>query len=169
MAPRTRLTTASTTRKVSAWVSGWARGLLVAFAIVLGVLVLKPGTDHGGNIVLVALTKVFARLGLPYEQTFYTLEFLANIVLFVPLGLLVPLAIGRLRSRVLWLTVLLGFVLSACIELAQLAIPGRVSDVRDVMSNTLGTVVGVLVVWALRPVVAPRIRARRGAAEAASV
>ncbi len=35
-------------------------------------------------------------------------------------------------------------LLSASIEIAQLFIPGRVSDVRDLVSNSIGAFVGVL-------------------------
>jgi VanZ family protein len=36
-----------------------------------------------------------------------------------------------------------GIALTSAIETAQRSIPGRVSDPRDVVANSLGTVVGV--------------------------
>jgi glycopeptide antibiotics resistance protein len=66
-----------------------------------------------------------------------------NVVLFVPLGFLLPLLVPRLDR--LWRTVGAGFALSAAIELSQAAFPGiRRPDVNDVLMNTLGTAVGFL-------------------------
>jgi glycopeptide antibiotics resistance protein len=39
-----------------------------------------------------------------------------------------------------------GFLLSLSIELAQLAIPTRATDVDDVILNTLGTAIGALLI-----------------------
>jgi glycopeptide antibiotics resistance protein len=46
-----------------------------------------------------------------------------------------------------------GLLLSLFIEIAQLAIPSRVTDVDDVILNTLGTAAGALLAWVLlRPI-----------------
>jgi glycopeptide antibiotics resistance protein len=76
-----------------------------------------------------------------------------NVALFVPLGFLLPLLAPRLDR--LWRTVAAGFLLSAAVELSQLAFPGiRRPDVNDVLANTLGTAAGFL---------AYRLLARRAA------
>ena len=67
-------------------------------------------------------------------------EFLANIALFVPVGVFVLLLFG---SRLWWVAVAGGIALTSAIETAQTSIPGRVSDPRDVVANSAGTVVGV--------------------------
>jgi len=80
--------------------------------------------------------------------TFDLVEALANVVMFVPFGLLV----GRLQRRT-WLVVAAGCGTSALIETLQLAfLPTRVATVQDVVMNTLGAAVGV---------VALRLAARR--------
>ena len=62
-----------------------------------------------------------------------------NILLFVPLGFILPLLWKEFRSRrAMCLT---GFLLSLGIELAQL-LNYRVSDVDDLIMNTLGTFLG---------------------------
>ena len=67
------------------------------------------------------------------------LQLVANIVLFVPLGLLgVPL-VGRHRW---WWVVLAGVVLTCFIETVQHWIPGRVPDVWDVTANVSGALLG---------------------------
>lgn len=62
-----------------------------------------------------------------------------NVLLFVPLGFILPLLWKEFRSRrVLCFT---GFLLSLGIELAQL-LNSRISDVDDLIMNTLGAWLG---------------------------
>ncbi|MGN0982950.1 MAG: VanZ family protein [Candidatus Limivicinus sp.] len=62
-----------------------------------------------------------------------------NILLFVPLGFILPLLWKEFRSRrTMCLT---GFLLSLGIELAQL-LNYRISDVDDLLMNTLGAFLG---------------------------
>ena len=73
-------------------------------------------------------------------------EFLANIGLFVPLGMFVLLLVG---TR-LWLVAFaVGIVLTSMIESVQREIPGRVSDPRDVAANSIGMFVGIAVAMVL--------------------
>lgn len=65
---------------------------------------------------------------------------LLNVVLFGPLGM----ALARMRIRPLR-AIAVGAVLSACIELAQLVIPGRDPTPPDLLFNTLGTALGYAV------------------------
>ncbi len=88
--------------------------------------------------------------------TFALVEFTANIVLFIPVGVLFTLMLGWRRW---WLAGLLGAALTAAIEFAQLFIPNRVTDPRDLLSNSVGAVIGValvLVTTAVRANRAPR-------------
>ncbi len=78
-------------------------------------------------------------------------EVLQNIILFVPLGL--TLALGTTRALRL---VAVGTLLSLSVEFAQQWIPGRDPSVGDLVFNTLGTAVGVLLTrtaprWLLAP------------------
>jgi VanZ family protein len=61
-----------------------------------------------------------------------------NVVMFLPFGLFVQLALRR------WvvLTIALGLLASVTVEVLQLPIWSRSSDVDDVILNTLGAVVG---------------------------
>ena len=115
----------------------------LAYLGLVGYLTLTPDPLTGSADDL--LVRVAARLQR-YDQlswaTFDRVEFLANIALFVPVGLFLLLLLG---TRLWWLSAMAGFVLTVSIELAQQSIPGRVSDERDVVANTLGTIAGVLV------------------------
>lgn len=126
--------------------AAWARVLLVMFALMLAYTVLSPSADNEALGLLQRFTRFVSGFGAPYWLVFHITEFTANIVLFVPVGVLIPLALGRVDNRVLSLTILVGVLLSITIELAQFFIPGRVSSVFDVLANTLGTLVGVVCV-----------------------
>ena len=62
-----------------------------------------------------------------------------NILLFVPLGIFLPLLWRRFRSATS--TVLFGFGMSLAIELLQI-LTFRATDVNDLITNTLGTLLG---------------------------
>jgi glycopeptide antibiotics resistance protein len=73
-------------------------------------------------------------------------EFLANIALFVPVGVFSLLLVG---AGAWWLALLVPVALTVGIETAQLGIPGRVPDERDLLANTMGGVLGVLIALVL--------------------
>lgn len=91
---------------------------------------------------------------------FLFMDVLGNLAVFVPLGAALavatfpPHAEGRtvrnFGSRSWFRIVTAGFLFSLGIELAQLLIPSRATDVDDVILNTLGTAVGAMIVWGLR-------------------
>ena len=67
---------------------------------------------------------------------------LLNIALFVPLGCFLPILWSRFRKLVP--VVFFGFGLSAMIELLQM-LTYRATDVNDLITNALGTVIGFLI------------------------
>lgn len=62
-----------------------------------------------------------------------------NIFLFLPLGFLLPLRFKKLKFG---RAVLIGFFISAMVEVIQLFVPLRSFDVDDLLLNTLGTAIG---------------------------
>ena len=81
-------------------------------------------------------------------------DFVRNIILFVPLGFGLRLAgIRTIRA------ILLGVCLSATVELLQIrVIVGRDASVLDWISNSLGTVVGVLIATNFSILIRPQPR-----------
>jgi len=81
-------------------------------------------------------------------------EAVANVVLFVPLGLL---AAYLLPTRRWWLAAVAGLLGSGVIEAVQfLVLDQRQGGVRDVATNTLGALLGALAVrWVRRRIVKP--------------
>jgi len=81
--------------------------------------------------------------------TGYLSEMVFNVALFVPVGVLAALIIPR---RWWPLALVAGVVFTAVIELVQVPEPTRVSDPRDLVMNTAGAVLGVLLVLTARMV-----------------
>jgi len=72
----------------------------------------------------------------------HPLEFALNILLFIPLGFLLPLI--STAHRQLKKLLFLGFGLSLTIEISQMFTRHRVSDLNDLIANTLGALLGYL-------------------------
>ena len=92
-----------------------------------------------------------------------------NVLLFVPAGALLVLAVGRWRAG--WLLAPLGLgglaAYSLGIEFVQLQLArlDRACDVTDMVDNVLGAGIGFAVGLVLLPVVRPWRGGRRGAAD----
>lgn len=67
---------------------------------------------------------------------------IANVVMFVPLGFIFPVAIKK--ARTFWRTTVSMMLFSFLIEFVQYFI-GRSADIDDLMLNTLGGIFGYLV------------------------
>jgi glycopeptide antibiotics resistance protein len=86
-------------------------------------------------------------------RTYLFVDVLGNVTVFVPFGAaLATAAYLTWPARRRWWRIPLrvtgiGLLLSLLIEITQLAIPSRVTDIDDVMLNTLGTAVGALLMW----------------------
>ena len=116
----------------------WASGLLAGYAAALTVIAMFPTpVDRPFDGFL---DRWEARM-----PGFYVLlEYGSNIALFVPLGVLVALQLPRgLR----WVGILIGAAVSVTIEVLQGALlPERVATPLDVVANTMGATIGVLLV-----------------------
>ncbi len=85
--------------------------------------------------------------------TFDRLEFGANVAMFIPLGVIAVLWFG---VRGWWAAPIIGAVTSVGIEVLQAVfISTRVADVRDVVANTLGSVLGMCLMLLLAFLLSP--------------
>ena len=88
---------------------------------------------------LISYGKLDATINLlPFSSEGFA-TYILNVIMFMPLGFLLPLIWRRYRK--MGRTVLTGFCMSLSIELLQLFCL-RVTDVDDLTMNTLGTAVG---------------------------
>jgi VanZ family protein len=121
-------------------------GLLsVLYLGFVGLVTLTPGQGQPDYYALAE--RILARMQrypdldpLTYRLSPERIEFLANIALFVPLGVFLLLLVG---TRLWWVALAAGIVLTSMIESVQGIIPGRVSDPRDVAANAIGMFVGI--------------------------
>ncbi|UNK70110.1 VanZ family protein [Microbacterium sp. H1-D42] len=135
-----------------------ARILLAPYAIALALIVWLPAAEASKvtGIAFRIARFVSERSGISLTTSYTVFEFLANIALFVPLGLL--LVAARPRSSA-WVVLLLGYSASVTIELVQTLLPSRYPTLSDVVANTLGTAIGCLIARMFvqrRPVRMPR-------------
>lgn len=117
----------------------WVIWTLVVYGVLGLVLLLSPVGP--GEIIAAIGSWMRGSLGLSWFGTGW-IEFIANIVLFIPLGFLLTLLFRRP-----WLGASLALTLSVAVELAQLLLPGRFASPRDVLANALGAALGALIAW----------------------
>ena len=70
---------------------------------------------------------------------YFSYLFFGNLIWFVPAGILTKLKGGQL-----WQAVLMGFLLSLSIETAQFVLGSGISELDDLILNTLGALLGYL-------------------------
>lgn len=137
------------------WGEECARLLLVCWLAALLSLVWLPG-----NFWVILWAKAFEGYSYPIEVPWFRGEFAfvpsfrnlwqtaANGLLYVPLGLLLPVVWKRAG---LWKVTAAGLVLSAVTELGQ-PVVGRNFDTADLIVNTLGAAAGYLIFAAVRSI-----------------
>ena len=87
-------------------------------------LTLTPQVDAAGHIsVAYRVLDALHRRGYLLSIDDTELEFLANIALFVPVGMFLLLLFG---TRLWWVALAASFAMTTFIEIAQRSIPGRV-------------------------------------------
>ncbi|HWL01466.1 MAG TPA: VanZ family protein [Microbacteriaceae bacterium] len=147
----------------------WAISALAWTAVILAIT-LSPEQPTDGGFVRDALAW-WSERGLPAWVTYDLVEIAANVVLFIPFGLFLALALSSrprgsssaegayrdLTLRVLWPTVL-GLALTLTIEFIQHAfLPARFATVSDLIANTAGALLGAsLAVMNIRRRVRPQ-------------
>lgn len=136
VSPKARVTTTA----LKAWASRRVReprAWLVVYAVTLAAIAFWPvPVDSGAGPFLRTVTRVFPML------TYDRIEFGANVVLFVPWGVLLTFLITAER----WLVLPIAFLTTFAIECGQgLALAARTPSVHDIIANTAGACLGMLI------------------------
>ena len=122
---------------------------LTLYAVGCAALTLGPSP---GDLLFHAAQRVDGLDSLPSAA----IEAIANLLLFVPLGLLLCAMLPQVRRLAVWA---LAVAVSISIELVQFLLPERSPSIRDVVTNSLGAAVGVF----LHPLLFHRRRRSDGA------
>lgn len=128
------------------------------FAALAGILFWPFPVDRPIDSALMHAINWLHSRGLPQWFVGYRkVEFAANILLFVPFGIILTL---RLHRRLWLLAVALAAAVSGAVELAQaIFLPERVPAWSDIVANTAGALIGallVLFVWSMHSRMARR-------------
>ncbi|PPI72246.1 VanZ family protein [Rathayibacter rathayi] len=117
----------------------------LAWLALIGLMTLTPAPYPAGETTALVLGIITFLASTPLTSwfNFEVAEFTANVLLFMPLGALMA---AQLPARRRLLAALIGLGVSVVIETAQLLwLPTRVADVRDLISNGSGSLIGALV------------------------
>jgi glycopeptide antibiotics resistance protein len=133
---------------------GKERVALSGFALALCVTVVLLATmwpapiDAGFSGTITRFLEVLHRNGIPEWFGYNKLEFSANILMFMPVGFLATMI---LPAKTWWLALLMCPLLSVGIELTQGAfLAARFATVSDVIANSSGALIGILLAVMLR-------------------
>ena len=136
-------TTRARVESVIVWV---VFALYLVFLLKLLLFSRVPGSERSVNLIPFASIADYVG-GSAEARRFAFANLAGNILVFVPLGAYV--AFLRRRARI-WSNVLIVAAVSVAVEVIQWAAAVGTSDVDDVILNTLGGLIGVLVVVGLR-------------------
>lgn len=78
-----------------------------------------------------------------YTDEFTWFEIRANVLLFIPIGFLLPVVI----KKPVWLPPVIGVGISVIIEFIQLITHRGMCETDDVISNTIGFLIGFAALW----------------------
>lgn len=127
--------------------------MLIFFMFLIGLLsqalfsefdfILNNGINLDINRINIVPFRVFAQtyrmVFINKDVSYFIINFLGNIIMFIPVGLLVPI-IWKIKDRKVILT---GFLISLFIEITQILLP-RGTDIDDLILNTFGTILGLI-------------------------
>jgi glycopeptide antibiotics resistance protein len=134
---------------------GLVVSVLVVYTIFILAVTLSPTQlDVSTQRLVFRFVDVLHRFGIPTWFDYAEVEFSANIVMFIPFGFMVTLL---LPVRFAWLAILISLSFSMGIEFFQREfLDARIFDVRDIVANTLGGIIGYVMAAFLRSLVHAR-------------
>ena len=117
---------------------------LILLIVIVAVITLAPmPLDRPIRRVIITVFTVFNDIGLRPRLHYSLFERFANVVLFVPVGVLLAKLLPHNRW---WVATIVAFIGSVGVETVQaLALPNRIASPIDVILNTVGALGGALI------------------------
>lgn len=136
------------------WISTLLLAVYAGFVLLVTMWPNPEQLEFGG--IASRVLRALHNLGVPEWFGYDKLEFTANIAMFAPLGFLLGIALPRAGW---WVAIFLIPAFSAAIEYTQgIALDERVSTVMDVLANSIGGYIGLLIAMVLRALIHARDR-----------
>ena len=104
-----------------------------------GFKIIKNGIHETNLIPFKVLVETYNEVFINGYINYFIINFLGNIILFMPFGFIIPLLWNVSNKKV----IIIGFCSSLFIEICQLFLT-RGTDVDDLILNTLGILLGLL-------------------------
>lgn len=105
-----------------------------------GIHNIELGTHRVNMMPFKFLKDIYNETILKGDIVFFLINIVGNTLLFVPIGICVPLIWNISYKKVM----LIGFCYTLFIELTQMIMP-RVSDIDDIILNSFGVYIGILI------------------------
>lgn len=124
---------------------------LLAYLLLMGYILFyasffgrEEHADYRYNLTLFQEIGRYYYLGIRTGSwNLFFMNVIGNICVFIPFGILLPKLFVRCKN--IFLTVLLSFELSLCVEIIQLVTKVGSFDVDDLLLNTMGGLCGFLI------------------------
>ena len=109
---------------------------------------LKTGNKHEINIIPFKIIYDSYKELLDGNIYYLLISFLANIIIFIPIGILLPILYNLKDKHI----ILIGFCISLFIEIIQFFL-NRTTDIDDLILNTFGVVIGLIISKKIKKVI----------------
>ena len=119
-------------------------GIMIFYMIILFFLLFhkkSTGTFQSVNMIPFRTISSYLFSGDIINQSFAISNLLGNIVIFIPMGIYLPLLIKR--KPLLIHTIIISCI-NICVEIFQYIFAVGASDIDDVILNTIGGFIGIL-------------------------
>lgn len=132
----------------------WARVLFAAYVVVLVWLVLFKLTPDWGAVIQHYRIRDLSLVPFAHASWAGRSEIIDNVLAFVPFGVLAEVTVKRVRT---WWKLAAICLVSVAFETTQYVLAIGFTDTTDVLTNTAGGLLGLLLYRVLRRVVAERV------------
>ena len=105
-----------------------------------GFIIISNRVHETNLIPFKVLIETYEEVFLNNNINYFIINFLGNIIMFIPFGFIIPLLWNISNRRV----IIIGFCISLFIEISQLFL-SRGTDVDDLILNTLGVLFGLII------------------------